>query len=52
MVVVAAPSLIEGKDVSDAAALSLLPWLEEAGTTESTKWLDSRGVARLSLIHI
>lgn len=46
MVVVAAPSLIEGKDVSDAAALSLLPWLEEAGTTESTNWLDARGVAR------
>ncbi|MEP5633060.1 MAG: LysR substrate-binding domain-containing protein [Tateyamaria sp.] len=46
MVVVAAPSLIEGKDVSDATALSLLPWLEEAGTTESTNWLDARGVAR------
>ncbi|MEP1961778.1 LysR family transcriptional regulator [Tateyamaria sp.] len=46
MVVVAAPSLIEGRDVSDAAALSMLPWLEEAGTSESTNWLDARGVAR------
>lgn len=55
MVVVAAPSLIEGKDVSDLAALSLLPWLEEVGTTESTRWLDAHGAAgtlRGSLIQV
>ncbi|MFL4469815.1 LysR family transcriptional regulator [Tateyamaria armeniaca] len=46
MVVVAAPSLIEGLDTSEPANLSALPWLEEVGTTESTRWLDARGVAR------
>jgi len=46
MVVVAAPSLVEGLDTSDPGSLSVLPWLEEVGTTESTRWLDARGVAR------
>lgn len=46
MVVVAAPSLIAGKDISDPSALSQLTWMEEAGTSESTKWLDARGVDR------
>lgn len=46
MVVVAAQSLVRGLDTSDPASLSTLPWLEEVGTTESTRWLDARGVAR------
>ena len=46
MVVVAAPALIEGVDTSDPVNLSVLPWLEEVGTTESTRWLDARGVGR------
>ncbi|MEO0380293.1 MAG: LysR substrate-binding domain-containing protein, partial [Pseudomonadota bacterium] len=46
MVVVAAPSLVVGLDTSDPANLSALPWLEDVGTTESTRWLDARGVAR------
>ncbi|WP_299722652.1 LysR family transcriptional regulator [uncultured Tateyamaria sp.] len=46
MVVVAAQSLVDGLDTSDPGNLSTLPWLEEVGTTESTRWLDARGVAR------
>ena len=46
MVVVAAPSLVAGIDTSDLSSLSTLPWLEEVCTTESTGWLDARGVAR------
>ncbi|MEX0370694.1 MAG: LysR family transcriptional regulator [Tateyamaria sp.] len=45
MVVVAAPDLIEGKDVSDPSRLGALPWLEEVGTTESSRWLASKGGA-------
>ncbi|WP_299048412.1 LysR family transcriptional regulator [uncultured Tateyamaria sp.] len=45
MVVVAAPDLITGRDVSDASRLGALPWLEEVGTTESSKWLARRGGA-------
>ncbi|MEM6372232.1 MAG: LysR family transcriptional regulator [Pseudomonadota bacterium] len=45
MVVVAAPSLIKGHDTSDPANLSSLPWIEEFGTTESSRWLDARGAA-------
>ncbi len=55
MVVVAAPSLIDGMNVSDLAALSTLPWLEEFGTTESTRWLAAQGVGpgnRGSLIQV
>lgn len=45
MVVVAAPDLIAGHDVSDPEVLSRLPWLEENGITESTRWLQGRGIA-------
>lgn len=34
--VVVAPSLVDGKDLSDSFALSELPRLEEFGTKEST----------------
>lgn len=55
MVVVAAPTLIEGMDMTDAAVLRMLPWLEEVGTTESTRWLEAHGLAgpaRGSLIQV
>lgn len=45
MVVVAAPELIAGRDVSAPSHLGVLPWLEEVGTTESSRWLSQRGVA-------
>lgn len=45
MVVVAAPDLIKGQDVSDPSRLGALPWLEEVGTTESSQWLGLRGGA-------
>lgn len=45
MVIIAAPSLIAGRDISSPRALSKLPWLEEIGITESTSWLRNRGIA-------
>ena len=45
MVVVAAPDLVAGHDVSDLTRLGALPWLEEIGTTESSRWLAQRGAA-------
>ncbi len=45
MVVVGAPALIAGRDFSTPEALSTFPWLEEVGTSESTRWLRARGVA-------
>ncbi|MBY5934617.1 LysR family transcriptional regulator [Tateyamaria omphalii] len=47
MVVVAAPHLVVGHDVSDPANLGALPWLEEIGTTESSRWLTQRGAANM-----
>ncbi|MEM6305858.1 MAG: LysR substrate-binding domain-containing protein [Pseudomonadota bacterium] len=44
MVVVAAPSLIPQGRVPDLEALLDYPWLEEFGTTESTRWLQQHGV--------
>lgn len=45
MVVVASPALIAGRDISTPEALSVFPWLDEVGTSESTEWLRARGVA-------
>lgn len=44
MVVVAAPSLIGDGGVPDKDALADLPWLEELGISESTRWLQRHGV--------
>lgn len=44
MVIVAAPSLLDGKTHWTAQELSQLPWLEEFGTTEATTWLARQGV--------
>lgn len=43
MVVVAAPALIKDKTDISPDALSRLPWLEEFGTTEATRWLSRQG---------
>ncbi|WP_299377841.1 LysR family transcriptional regulator [uncultured Tateyamaria sp.] len=44
MVVVAAPDLLAGYDLTDLTHIGELPWLEEVGTSESTRWLLSHGV--------
>ena len=46
MVILAAPSLIAGRDIRTPADLAELTWLEELGTTEASNWLQSRGVER------
>lgn len=45
IVVAAAPSLLAGKHINSPTDLAALPWLEELGTTEATRWLKVRGVA-------
>jgi LysR family glycine cleavage system transcriptional activator len=45
MIVVAAPKLLKGCRIDSPADLAQFPWLEELGTTESTNWLRSKGVA-------
>ncbi|MEM1006228.1 MAG: LysR family transcriptional regulator [Pseudomonadota bacterium] len=44
-VIVAAPGLLGGKLTLTPDELGQLPWLEEFGTTEATRWLSKRGVA-------
>ncbi|MGJ8545866.1 MAG: LysR family transcriptional regulator [Sulfitobacter sp.] len=44
MVVVAAPSLIGDCSPQDAGLLARLTWLEEFGTTESSRWLAQQGI--------
>lgn len=44
MVVIAAPSLIAGRDIQRPEDLTGLPWLEELGTTEASQWLHTHGV--------
>lgn len=44
MVVIAADSLLRGRQVAAPEDLLDLPWLEELGTTEASHWLESRGV--------
>lgn len=44
MVIVAAPSLLKGREIQSAADLVDLPWIEEFGTTEAGNWLRKRGV--------
>ncbi len=46
MVVVGAPSLLQGRQITSPADLAELPWLEELGTTEANRWLRARGVQR------
>lgn len=44
MVVIAAPSLIGERDVSDLASLASLPWLQELGTNEAAEWFTYHGI--------
>jgi LysR family glycine cleavage system transcriptional activator len=44
MVVVAAPSLVKGRTIDTPADLTGLPWLEEAGVSEATRWLQRQGL--------
>ncbi len=44
IVVVGAPDLLAGHDLSDLSRIGALPWLEEVGTSESTRWLETHGV--------
>ncbi len=45
LVAVAAPSLVEGMQITCPADLVHLPWLQEFGTNESSDWLRRRGVS-------
>ena len=44
MVVVAAPSLLQGREFEKPSMLVDLPWLQELGTNEVADWLGYRGV--------
>lgn len=44
MVVVAAPSLIAGRPVSEPRDLLGLPWFQELGTNEMSNWMRDHGV--------
>ncbi len=44
IVIVAAPSLLKGREAMTPDELSQLPWLEELGTTEASSWLARQGV--------
>ena len=44
MVVIAAPSLLGTKEISDPAMLVDLPWLQELGTNEVADWFGYRGI--------
>ncbi len=46
MVVVAAPELLKGCNITQPSDLAEFPWLEELGTTEGSNWLRSQGVER------
>ncbi len=46
MVVVGAPSLVGQGALPSIEDLSDIPWLEEFGTSEATRWLSQRGVKR------
>ena len=43
-VLVAAPSLIEGRRIADPGDIVDLPWLQELGTSEISQWLRGHGV--------
>lgn len=45
MVVVGAPQLIGGRNVSNPAALVDLPWLQELGTHEAAEWFTYHGIS-------
>jgi len=46
LAVVAAPSLVGARDISDPSELADLPWVQEYGTNESTDWLRRKGLSK------
>jgi LysR family glycine cleavage system transcriptional activator len=44
MVIIAAPSLIGEREISNPAMLTRMPWLQELGTNEVADWLGYRGI--------
>lgn len=46
MVVVGAPSLVGSLACCDLDALARFPWIEEFGNSESTSWLEKKGVTK------
>lgn len=46
MVLIGAPELVAGRDLSDPASLMDLPWLQELGTNEAAEWLTYHGVVQ------
>ncbi|WP_297773128.1 LysR family transcriptional regulator [uncultured Roseovarius sp.] len=46
IVAVAAPQLVDGKQIDSPADLAALPWLQEFGTNEASDWLRRRGVVK------
>ncbi len=55
MVVVAAPSLIGTRQITDPAMLADLPWLQEMGTNEVSEWMERQGVTpkeQMQIIHM
>ena len=44
MIVIATPSIIEGRDLSSPESLVDFPWLQELGTNETADWFTYHGV--------
>jgi LysR family glycine cleavage system transcriptional activator len=44
MIIIAAPSLLRGREITDPEMLTEMPWLQELGTNEVADWLGYRGV--------
>ena len=44
MIVIATPSMLEGRDLSSPEALVDYPWLQELGTNETADWFTYHGV--------
>ena len=51
-VVVAAPTLIGTREITDPAMLIDMPWLQELGTNEVAEWMERRGVTPRGQIKI
>ncbi|TDK41371.1 LysR family transcriptional regulator [Antarcticimicrobium luteum] len=45
LIVVAAPTLLQGRRIDSPADLIDLPWIEELGTNEASTWLETHGAA-------
>lgn len=46
VVVVAAPSLLDGRTIREPADLLSFPWLQESGNHEASTWLERQGVTQ------